>query len=86
MEIKGRTCVVADETGSMSLDMRSDHTSKFTVGSHIVVRNAKVAMNGKFMKLTVDKWGSIESTSDILSAEPKLERDFSRVEYNILAK
>lgn len=84
MEIKGRSFLVADESGSMFFDVRSEHASGLAEGMHIVILNAKVALVGKCMRLSIDKWGSVQPSSDVIAGKANVEKNFSRIQYNIL--
>jgi len=53
-------------------------------GNTIVVRNSKIDMFKGFMRLAVDKWGSIKQAPQPAAFQVKTDNNLSNVEYELV--
>jgi len=86
-KIRVAECVVGDETGIITLTARNDQIDVVQPGNTIVVRNGKVDMfEDKFMRLAVDKWGTIKLSTEPATFEPLASKDLSSTEYELVER
>ena len=52
---------VGDETGCVVLTTRTEQLGEAKVGSSIIVRNSKISLFKKKLRLKIDMWGKIQS-------------------------
>lgn len=57
-----------------------------TPGSTVVIRNAKIEMFKGFMRLSVDKWGSVKLAPEAAKFEVNQKNDLSAVEYELVVE
>ncbi|XP_031105054.1 uncharacterized protein At4g28440-like [Ipomoea triloba] len=76
-------CLVGDETGTIIFTARNDQVDAMTVGSTVILRNAKIDMFKGSMRLAVDKWGRVEVTEPA-SFVVKEDNNLSLVEYELV--
>ena len=51
---------IGDETGCVVLTARTEQLGNAKVGSSIIVRNAKISLFKKKLRLKIDMWGKIQ--------------------------
>jgi len=83
-KIRVAECVTGDATGTLILTARNQQIDVCTPGSTIVVRNAKIEMFKGFMRLAVDKWGSIKAAPEPATFEVNMKNDVSAVEWELV--
>jgi len=74
--------IVGDTTASIYLIAQDEQVEIAQVGETLLLKNAKVDMFDGFMRLVVDRWGSIEKAK-----EPILEvtnQNISEVQYELV--
>lgn len=78
-------CVVGDEAGIMDYLAQNEQLDVVKEGAVITIRNghAKVLRDTGRIKLIVDKWGKVETSSASIG-KPKEENNISAVEYELV--
>ena len=51
-----------------------------------MIRNAKVEMFKGFMRLAVDKWGSVKPAPEAAKFEVNVKNDLSAIEYELVVE
>jgi len=78
-------CLVGDDTGCIVLTARNAQIDCMTGESPtIVIRNSKVEMFRGYMRLTVDKWGLIQSAPEPATFKVNDTNNLSQVEYELV--
>jgi replication factor A1 len=81
-KIRVAEVILGDETASIILTARNEQIDLLKPGSVVEVRNVKVEMfNDAFMRVVVDKWGKIISSSEPANFNVNLDNNLSSVEY-----
>lgn len=89
VDLKGKEffeVLVGDETGTVVMSLRDFQKDIATSGSTIAIRNASVKMVAGHIRLTVDKWGKVEATTEELEGEVDKtpEKNVSGTEYELV--
>jgi hypothetical protein len=71
-----------DETGKVTLSLTEVQKAGVVKDQVVVVRNAAVKMVNGFIRLTVDKWGKLDASSEETVSEVG-SKDISAVEYEL---
>mmetsp|Transcript_11614 Transcript_11614/g.19777 ORF Transcript_11614/g.19777 Transcript_11614/m.19777 type:complete len:136 (+) Transcript_11614:61-468(+) len=79
-------CVVADETGCITLSARNAQIDaiKMTGQPTLVIRNGRIEMFQGFMRLMVDKWGIIQAADTPATFEANTQNNVSAIEYELV--
>ena len=56
--------VVGDATGSVVISARNEQIDILSPGTTVIVRNGRIDMFDGYLRLRVDKWGSLNSYKD----------------------
>tara|TARA_B100000780_G_C20682242_1_gene271487 strand:+ start:82 stop:507 length:426 start_codon:yes stop_codon:yes gene_type:complete len=56
--------VVGDATGSVVISARNEQIDILSPGTTVIVRNGRIDMFDGYLRLRVDKWGSLNSYED----------------------
>ena len=56
--------VVGDATGSVVISARNEQIDILSPGATVIVRNGRIDMFDGYLRLRVDKWGSLNSYED----------------------
>ena len=56
--------VVGDATGSVVISARNEQIDILSPGATVIVRNGRIDMFDGYLRLRVDKWGSLNSYKD----------------------
>jgi replication factor A1 len=83
-KVKVAEAVVGDQTGCITLTARNDQIDALVPGTTVVVRNAKIDMFKGFMRLAVDKWGSLKRAEHQETYQVKSENNLSQIEYELV--
>lgn len=62
-QMKVAECTVGDETGIILFTARNEQLDLAKKGESIVIRNGKITLYNKTMRLSVDQWGEVQSLS-----------------------
>jgi len=76
--------VVGDATGAILLTARNDQVSHLKKGATVTLRNAKIEMFKGHMRLAVDKWGKLETSSTQLQEDINTTENLSETEYELV--
>ena len=69
----------------MVLTARNGQIDELKSGACITLRNAKIDMFQGFMRLAVDKWGSIKPADAGVDVHVNEENNLSQVEYELVS-
>jgi len=83
-KIQVSEAVVGDHTGCITLTARNDQIKTVQAGNTIIIRNSKIDMFKGFMRLAVDKWGTISLAPQPATFQVKTENNLSTVEYELV--
>jgi len=75
--------IIGDETGIVTMSVRSALVDQIKQGETYVFRNAKVEMYRYFMRLAVDRWGLIEASDKKIKTVDET-KDLSAIEYELV--
>lgn len=73
-------CTVADDTGSIILDVHDD-TLPLDIDCIVALHNVTVKLVRERMRLTLGKWSNVVSTDRTIRGHVITEPNFSTVEY-----
>jgi len=82
--IRVSEAIVGDHTGCITLTARNAQIDAVQPGSTIIVRNSKIDMFKGFMRLAVDKWGSVKTAPQPATFQVKTDNNLSNVEYELV--
>jgi len=83
-KVRVAEAVVGDQTGCITLTARNEQIDPLVPGATVVVRNAKIDMFKGFMRLAVDKWGSLKHAEHQETFQVKQENNLSAIEYELV--
>jgi len=83
-KVKVAEAVVGDHTGCITLTARNNQIEALQPGDTVVVRNAKIDMFKGFMRLAVDKWGSLKTADQPAPFQVKSDNNLSTIEYELV--
>jgi len=76
--------VVGDDTGIVTLRLLGDEAAAISDDAIVEVRNASVKMFGGYIRLIVTKWGKVSKHEGDVTITPKMDKDISAVEYELV--
>ena len=83
-QIRQANVIVGDQYGSVVFVAKNEQVDQLKEGSVITVRNAHANVVGEHLRLEVDKWGKIESSSVNID-KVNTSNNLSDVEYELVS-
>lgn len=76
--------VLGDSTGTVTFLLRSAELAALcAAGSSVRVQNARVLMQGGYIRVIIDKWAVLKAADEPVDFEPKTSNNISAVEYEL---
>merc|ERR1712039_838089 len=74
--------VLGDETGIVTFSLRDEkHAALCKAGASVRVQNARVLMQGGFIRVIIDKWGVLKAADAAYDFEVNSAKDVSATEF-----
>jgi diadenosine tetraphosphate (Ap4A) HIT family hydrolase len=76
--------LAGDSSGTVLLSLTEAQKAGLATGTTVIVQNAAVKMVKGHIRVAVDKWGKIETTTEELEGEVNKEKNMSETEYELV--
>lgn len=76
--------LAGDASGSVVVSLHENQRGGLTAGKTITIQNGSVLMVKQHIRMTVDKWGKIEESSEPLEEEVNKAKNVSETEYELV--
>ncbi|PXF50083.1 hypothetical protein BWQ96_00243 [Gracilariopsis chorda] len=84
--VRQQQVLVADDTGAMYLNAHNVICDKLTEGKVVELHDVRVKLFNNCMRLTMDKWASVNETFKAIPQKVQTDPNFSHVVYQQLCK